>query len=75
MFTIKESSTAKRCSRPVRSACHAHAHALDRGEASERARVAHLSPLFNFTGGVPKGYLITWMGDSSDTHKVFFSFP
>jgi hypothetical protein len=38
-----------------------------------RARVARLSPLFNFTRGVPKGYLISWMGDSSYTHTVFLS--
>jgi hypothetical protein len=43
--------------------------------ASTRACVAHLSPLFNFTRGVPKGYLISWMGDSSNTHTVFLSFP
>jgi hypothetical protein len=51
-------------------------HALGRGEVSERAgaRVARLSPLFNFTRGVPKGYLISWMGDSSNTHTIFLSF-
>jgi hypothetical protein len=38
------------------------------------ACVAHLSPLFNFTSDVPKGYLISWMGDSSNTHTVFLSF-
>jgi hypothetical protein len=44
-----------------------------RGERA-RARVARLSPLFNFTRGVPKGYLISWMGDSSNTHTVFLAF-
>jgi hypothetical protein len=39
------------------------------------ARVARLSPLFNFIRGVPKGNLINWMRDSSNTHTVFLSFP
>jgi hypothetical protein len=34
------------------------------GKVSERARVARPSPLFNFTRGVPKGYLISWMRHS-----------
>jgi hypothetical protein len=40
-----------------------------------RARAARLSPLFNFTRGVPKGYLISWMGDSQIHIRYFSLFP
>jgi hypothetical protein len=32
--------------------------------------VSHLSPLFNFTRGVSKCYLLSWMGDSQNTHVL-----
>jgi hypothetical protein len=89
-FTIMESLTAKRCARPAIHHVHPHRTTPlgmtrprprpqpwpgSARRASAHARVARLSPLFNFTRGVLKGYLISWMRDSSNTHWVFLSFP
>jgi hypothetical protein len=51
-----------------------HAHGSARRASERVCTCARLSPLFNFTRGVPKGYRISWMGDSFNTHTLFLFF-
>jgi hypothetical protein len=79
--------STRRSSRSTRRSCRKHSAwpfvnltptpIARLGSVSERARslVTRLTPILNFTRGVLKGYLISWMGDSSNTHTVFLSFP
>jgi hypothetical protein len=69
-LTVRPTAPHKCSSRHDTSCPHPRPQPGLARRARARVRVARLAPLFNFTRGVPKGYLISWMGDSSNTHTV-----